>query len=477
MKKQFSLEEIAHQVMVQRQFIPDLSPEIMRELSEINEPATPVRNCRDLRHLMWVSIDNEDSRDLDQLTYAEKGKIYIAIADVDALVKQGLPIDERAAHNTTTVYTPTINFPMLPIKLSNDLTSLNPDADRLAVVVELKVFEEGRTECIDIYPALVHNKAKLNYPCVGAWLDDRNCKVPMPPIPGLQEQLDLQDSIAKNIYHYRSRQGTLEFAVIQLKAVVVDGTPVSIEQQDKNRAHSLIENFMIAANIAVTRYLKERKMPTLQRIVRKPKRWERIVTLAKNAGETLPSEPNAKALREFLLEQQLSAPLQFPDLSLAIIKLLGRGEYAVGLPDNPAPGHFDLAEQDYCHSTAPNRRFPDLIMQRILKSAFFKTEIPYTKKDLTALAAHCTEREAEADRTERQLIKCAAAFILQKEIGHTFDAMITGVSQKGTWVRLLKPPIEGKLVKGFEKVDVGDFIQVKLIRVDLKNGHIDFQKG
>lgn len=476
MKKKFSLEEIAHQVMLNKGFIPDFSEKISEELGHIKAPAAPSGAVRNLTHFLWLSIDNEDSRDLDQLTFAEKERIYIAIADVSSLVKQNGPIDERAAYNTTTVYTPAINFPMLPTNLSHDLTSLNAKEDRLAIVVELKVFEEGRTECIDIYPALVRNKAKLTYPCVGAWLNDRSCPVPIPEMNGLQQQLELQDSIAKKIYHHRTRQGTLEFGVMQLKAVVVDGTPVSIEQQDRNRAHAIIENFMISANIAMSRYLKKHNMPILERIVRVPKRWPRIVELAKAAGEILPKEPNAKALRAFLTEQQRSHPFQFPDISLAIIKLLGRGEYAVTLPGARSLGHFDLAEEEYCHATAPNRRFPDLILQRILKSLFFKTEIPYTKQELFTLAARSTAKAADADRTERQLIKCAAAFLLEKEIGKTFEAMVTGASVKGTWVRLLNPPIEGKLVKGFEKLDVGDFIQVKLTRVNLFKGHIDFQK-
>ncbi len=476
MKKHLTLEEIASKVMAEKGFIPDFSAAIIEELENINAPSYPADSVRDMRKLMWVSIDNEDSRDLDQLTYAEPDRIFVAVADVDALVKKGSEIDKRAAQNTTTVYTPTLICPMLPLKLSNNLTSLNEEKDRCAVVIEVKIAEDGKFDLIDIYPALVHNHAKLNYPCVGAWLDDRSCKTPPPPIPGLQEQLDLQDKLARKIYDYRSRQGTLEFAVIQLKAVIVDGIPVSLEEQDKSRANSLIENYMIAANVAVTRYLKEKNLPTIQRVVRKPKRWDRIVALAKNIGEELPYEPDPKALRQFLLKQQKSCPVNFPDLSLAIIKLLGRGEYVLGLPGQPAPGHFDLAEREYCHATAPNRRFPDLIMQRLLKSSFFKTPQPYTKEELSTLAIHCTEREDEADRVERRLIKCAAAIVLQKEVGRTFEAMVIGSNPKGTWVRLLKPPVEGKLVKGFQKVDVGDFIKVRLSRVDSLNGHIDFQK-
>ncbi len=476
MQKITTLQEVAHNAMIERGFIPEFSERINHELENIHEAARPQDSIRDMRNLLWVSIDNEDSRDLDQLTFAEEGKIYVAIADVDAIVKKGSAIDARAAHNTTSIYTPTIIFPMLPLKLSTNLTSLNENTDRCALVVEVKVADDGRFDLIDVYHALVRNHAKLNYPCIGAWLERRICKHPIPSIAGLKEQLELQDRIAQRIHDFRSKQGALEFGVVQLHAVVVDGIPVSLEEQDRNRAHKLIENYMIAANVAATRYLKNRDLPTIRRVVRTPKRWDRIVILAKDAGEKLPPQPDPKALRQFLLNQQASAPLRFPDLSLAIIKLLGRGEYVLGIPGHASPGHFDLAENEYSHTTAPNRRFPDLIMQRLLKSSLFKTEAAYTKKELALLAIHCTQKETDADKVERRLIKCAAAFVLQKEVGKSFDAMVTGAAPKGTWIRLMNPPIEGKLVRGFKGVDVGDFIKVKLIKVDVVKGHIDFEK-
>ena len=423
-----------------------------------------------------MSIDNEDSLDLDQLTYVEEGKISVAIADVDGMVKIGSQIDKRAAHNTTSVYTPTKVFPMLPPKLSNDLTSLNANEDRCAIVVEMEVKEDGNFELKELFYALVKNWAKLNYTCVGAWVEHTVCKSAMPAIKGLKEQLILQEKMAQKIEHYRRTQGALEFGVIQLQAVIVQGVPVSIEERQVNRAHKIIENFMIAANVAVMRFLKKQKLPTIRRVVKTPKRWDRIVFLAKELGEKLPSNPDPKALRQFLVQRQKEEPLQFPDLSLAIIKLLGRGEYVLGLPGKKSPGHFDLAEREYCHATAPNRRFPDLIMQRLIKSALLGKEIPYSHKELQELAEHCTQKEDDADKVERRLIKCAAAVVLQKEIGKTFDAMVTGASKKGTWVRLMTPPIEGKLVKGFEKMDVGDFLKVKLIKVDVYNGHIDFAR-
>jgi exoribonuclease-2 len=476
MKKKMTLEAIAHQAMIERGFIPDFPANVDQQLEKITAPAPPHDTFRDMRGLLWVSIDNEDSKDLDQLTFAEHDRIYVAIADVDALVKKGTPIDNVAAHNTTSVYTPGQVFPMLPLKLSTNLTSLNEKCDRCAIVIEVKVENDGRFDLIDVYHALVHNHAKLNYPCVGAWLEHIICKNPMPPIAGLREQLILQDQLAEKIQEFRNREGALEFAEMELKPVIVDGLPVALEEQGRNKAHHLIENYMIAANVAATRFLKNRNHPTLRRVVKMPKRWDRIVTLAKNLGEELPSRPDPKALRQFLLNQQQAAPLQFPDLSLAIIKLLGRGEYILGLPGKPSPGHFDLAEHEYTHATAPNRRFPDLIMQRLLKSALFKQSAAYTNQELAALAAHCTKKEDDASKVERRLLKCAAAMIMEKQIGHTFKAMVTGAGPKGTWVRLQTPPVEGKLTRNFKGVDVGDFIHVKLIHVDVLHGHIDFAK-
>lgn len=472
-----SLEEIAQQVMRERGFVPEFPEPVLQELEMIDHPASAHDTYRDMRSLLWISIDNEDSRDLDQLTYAEHDRIYVAIADVDALVKKDSAIDHQAAHNTTSVYTPALIFPMLPLKLSTNLTSLNEHEDRCAIVIEVKVEADGKFDLKEIYHALVRNHAKLNYPCVGAWLEGVVCRKPIPPIHGLHEQLKLQDALAQKIQQYRNRQGALEFGQIELQAIVVDGIPVSLEERGKNRAHQLIENYMIAANVAVTRYLKKRKLHSLRRVVKTPKRWDRIVVLARDLGEKIPSQPDPKALRQFLLEQQEKNPLQFPDLSLAIIKLLGRGEYILNVPGKPELGHFDLAEHEYTHATAPNRRFPDLVMQRLLKSSLFQKEAAYRNDELAAIAAHCTQKEDDATKVERQLIKCAAAMVLAKEVGRSFKAMVTGAAPKGTWVRLQTPPVEGKLTKGFEGVDVGDFLKVKLIHVDVRKGHIDFARA
>lgn len=462
-----TLADIAHLAMIERGFIPEFPPPVLKELSSIQSPA-PQDSARDMRSLLWISIDNDDSRDLDQLTFAEKNKIYIAVADVDALVKSRSAINGYAAHNTTSVYTPAIIFPMLPPKLSTDLTSLNENTDRKAMVIEVDIGDDGSFNLSDIYPAYVRNHAKLAYNAVSSWLEE---KAPFPPLKGLKEQLQLQDKIAQAIKNYRSKEGALYFETIDLEAVIVSGKVVGLEQRAYNRAHELIENFMIAANVAATRYLMKNHRPSIRRIVKTPKRWDRIVSLAKVHGDHLPSKPDAKALREFLLKQQRQDPDHFPDLSLAVIKLLGRGEYVVGLPGKESEGHFDLALRDYTHATAPNRRYPDLIMQRLLKGQ------SYRDMELRSLAAWCTQKEADATKVERRVRKSAAAMALSSKIGAKFQAMVTGAGPKGTWVRLFDPPIEGKLTHGFKGLDVGDYVTVQLTHVDIVSGHIDFTRS
>lgn len=462
-----SLTEIARTAMIERGLLPDFPAAVTAELNGITAPA-PKDSRRDLSNLFWISIDNDDSRDLDQLTYAEEGKIYIAVADVDSLIKRRSAIDAYAAHNTTSVYTPTKVFSMLPLKLSTDLTSLNENTDRNAIVIELKVDKEGRFDLLDLYPAYVRNHAKLAYNAVASWL---NGEAPFPPPPPIKQQLILQDRIASTIKEYRAKQGALHFATIELQPIIVDNLAVGLEEKVANRAHHLIENFMIAANVAATHYLMARNIPTLRRIVRTPKRWDRIIDLARDLGVQLPDEPDAKALRAFLIEQQSARPDRFADLSLAVIKLIGRGEYVVGTPNHEALGHFDLALRDYAHATAPNRRYPDLIMQRLLKGE------KYDLKDLKALAEHCTLKEDDATKVERRVQKSAAAMVLQPHIGTRYKAMVTGAGESGTWVRLFTPPIEGKLIHGYDGLDVGDYVTVKLIHVDIVKGHIDFTKA
>lgn len=476
------LQEIAHEAMLERGLLPDFSAEALAELGNLQTPAANVgEKARDLRDLLWASIDNDDSLDLDQLTCAEalpgdKVKIRVAIADVDALVNNGSAIDDHARHNTTSVYTPAMIFPMLPEKLSTDLTSLNFDVERLAVVVEMVIGSDGTLLTSEIYRALVRNHAKLTYHNVAAWLEG-NGAIPeaITAVNGLAENLRLQDRVAQNLKNLRHIHGALSLETIEAKPVFEGDQIRDLEVEEKNRAKELIEDFMIAANGVTARYLATKNFPSIRRVVRTPKRWDRIVELAKEHGGGLPNTPDSNALEAFLVNAKASDPLRFPDLSLAVIKLLGAGEYMAELPGGNAPGHFGLAVKDYAHSTAPNRRYPDLITQRLLKAALDGKPTPYPKAQLDQLALHCTEAEDAANKVERQVAKSAAALLLEGRIGERFDAIVTGASEKGTWVRLLTVPVEGKVVHGFSGMDVGDRVRVKLISTDVDKGFIDFR--
>jgi exoribonuclease-2 len=469
--------------MLQRGLLPDFSSEVLDELGRIQAPAAiNGEKVRDLRGLLWASIDNDDSRDLDQLTVAEAMpggtvKILVAVADVDALVHNGSAIDEHARHNTTSVYTAGVIFPMLPEKLSTDLTSLNFNEDRLAIVVEMVIGADGSLTDSDIYRASVRNHAKLAYNSVAAWLEG-NGIVPeaVAAVKGLEENLRLQDKAAHGMKNLRYVHGALSFETIESRPVF-DGDEIrDLEVEKRNRAKDTIEDFMIGANGVTARYLAARKFPSLRRVVRTPKRWERIVELAGEHGSNLPAAPDSKALEEFLTREKAADPVRFPDLSLAVIKLMGAGEYIAELPGDNAPGHFGLAVRDYTHSTAPNRRYPDLITQRLLKAAIGKHSLPYSSDELEALAKHCTEEEDSANKVERQVRKSAAAMLLEHRIGEQFDAIVTGAAEKGTWARLLTVPVEGRVVHGFEGIDVGNRIRVELINTDVEQGFIDFKK-
>jgi len=478
------LQNIAHRVMLERGLLPDFSPEALAELARIQAPAQgDGASLRDMRDLLWASIDNDDSRDLDQLTVAGTAsagalKIFVAVADVDSLVGSGSALDEHARHNTTSVYTAAEIFPMLPEKLSTDLTSLNDNADRLSVVVEMTVASDGSVQGSDVYRARVHNHAKLAYNRVGAWLEGRDA----PPeavasVDGLAENLRTQDSVAQNLKNFRHIHGALTLDTLEAKPLF-DGDEIrDLEVQQKNRATEIIEDFMIAANGVTARYLTSKGFPSIRRVVRTPKRWDRIVEIAAEHKYILPDMPDSKALEGFLVKAKADDPLRFPDLSLAVIKLLGSGEYVAELPGEVAPGHFGLAVKDYAHSTAPNRRYPDLVTQRLLKAAIDGKAVPYRKDELDLLAAHCTEAEDVVNKVERQVGKSAAALLLESRIGEKFDAIVTGASDKGTWVRLLSMPIEGKLVRGYEGLDVGNRTRVELISVDVQQGFIDFKKA
>jgi len=481
-KHRVLLQKIARRAMIERGLLPDFSPQVLADLGKIHEPSANSEGpTRDLRNLLWSSIDNDDSLDLDQLTVAEvigdDVKILVAVADVDSTVNNGSAIDEHAGHNTTSVYTAAQIFPMLPEKLSTDITSLNFNEDRPAIVVEMVIGSDGSLKDSDIYRARVRNHAKLAYNSVAAWLEG-NGTVPEADasVNGLDENLRLQDRAAQNMKNLRHVHGALSFETIEARPVF-DGDEIrDLEVEKKNRAKDIIEDFMIGANGVTARYLSSRKSPSIRRVVRTPKRWERIVELADEHGAKLPSTPDAKALEEFLNRQKAADPIRFPDLSLAVIKLMGAGEYVAELPGDTAPGHFGLAVRDYTHSTAPNRRYTDLITQRLLKAALEGRSSPYSNDELEVLAKHCTEAEDAANKVERQVGKSAAALLLEARIGEQFDAIVTGASSKGTWVRLFHPPIEGRLMHGFEGLDVGHRIGVQLIHTDVERGFIDFSK-
>jgi exoribonuclease-2 len=477
------LQRIAHKAMLERGLLPDFSETALAELALLKAPEIPGPGVIvDLRDLLWCSIDNDDSLDLDQLTVAQllpgdRIKIWVAIADVDSLVKIRSAIDEHAKHNTTSVYTAAEIFPMLPEKLSTNLTSLNSKEDRLSLVVEMEIGADGAIGTSSVYQAVVRNQAKLAYNSVAAWLDG-NAPAPeaISAVPGLAENLRLQDRASQRMGSLRQAHGALTLETIESKPVF-DGDQLQfLEVEQKNRAKRIIEDFMIAANGVTARFLASKNFPSIRRVVRVPKRWDRIVEIAGEHGTRLPATPESAALEQFLVKQQAADPLRFPDLSLSIIKLLGAGEYVAESPDSIAPGHFGLAVKDYLHSTAPNRRFPDLITQRLLKAALQGTSLPYTKTELDALAIHCTKSEDAANKVERQVGKSAAALLFESRIGEEFDSIVTGASPKGTWVRLLAEPVEGMLVQGFEHVDVGDRIRVQLIQVDVELGYIDFRK-
>ncbi len=477
------LQSIARRAMLERGLLPDFSAEALAQLETIQKPAsTDSKLIRDQRDFLWASIDNDDSLDLDQLTVAEampggKVKIMVAVADVDSLVKEGSAIDDHAHHNTTSVYTAARIFPMLPEKLSTDLTSLNLKEDRLAFVVEMQIDVDGSILNSEIYRARVRNHAKLAYNSVAAWLDGSGT-VPeaVSAVPKLEENLRIQDQAAQSMKELRHVHGALSLETIEAKPIF-DGDQIrALEIEERNRAKELIEDFMIAANGVTARFLSAKNSPSIRRVVRTPKRWERIVEIAADHKFKLPEFPDSKALEEFLVKQKDADPLRFPDLSLAVIKLLGAGEYIAELPEGNVPGHFGLAVKDYAHSTAPNRRYPDLLTQRLLKAILEGKPVPYRKDELDLLAAHCTEAEDAANKVERRVGKSAAALLLESKIGEQFDSIVTGASEKGTWVRLLTIPIEGKLVQGFEGMDVGDRTHVQLISVDVERGYIDFKK-
>lgn len=474
------LQATAKQIMQEHGFEPDFPPPVSGQLVQLrNNPPKVAANheIRDLRNLLWSSIDNDTSRDLDQIEVAERGsdgdvKVMIGIAEIDAFIAKETPIDQHAAKETTTVYTGVRNFPMLPEELSTGITSLLEAQDRLAIVIEFVVDSAGSVKSSDLYRALVRNKAQLQYNSVGAWLE--NGAAPPPKVAAsreLQEQLRLQDDIAQKLKQLRYQNGALNVQTDEVHPLVLNDQVVDVVRQQKNRATDLIEDFMVAANGVVARYLEN--VSSLRRIVRTPKRWDRIVQLAASKGEKLPAQPDSKALNDLLIRQKAKDPDHFADVSLAVIKLIGPGEYVLEKAGETAPPHFGLAVQDYTHSTAPNRRFADVVTQRLIKALIAGQNNPYSDDELTVIAQNCTEKEDAARKVEREMSKRLAAVAMQHRIGEVFDAIVTGMTDHGTFVRVLQPHVEGLLVQA-HGVDVGDKLRAKLISTNVQKGYIDF---
>ena len=483
-KTRTDLSRLAAEDMRARGLEAEFSNAVVRELKNLSDAGGDTDpQLRDCTALPWCSIDNDDSLDLDQLTACEvldagRVRIYVAIADVDALVKKGSAIDEHARTNTTSVYTSARIFPMLPERLSTDLTSLNQDQQRLAVVVEMLVAADATVTQSAVYRARVQNHAKLAYDAIAAWIDGTD---PLPEaasaVPGMDTQIRTQDAMAQRLRARRHAQGSLEFETFQPRAVFDGERVVGISEQVHNRARQLIEELMIAANTCTAHFLASHGGASLRRVVRSPERWLQIVAEAKKYGEDLPQQPDAVALEAFLAKRRAADPLRFPDLSLVIVKLMGSGEYVVEQAGAAAVGHFGLAVRDYTHSTAPNRRYPDLITQRMLKALLAGKPAPYSTEELGALSVHCTRQEDAAKKVERQVRKSEAALLLEPRIGQHFDAIVTGLTGTGIWVRIFTPPAEGRLVSGATALSLGQLVRVQLVETNVQRGFIDFVLG
>lgn len=478
------LQAVAKEIMQQRGFDPDFPPAVQQQLADLKAHPPQIvaaKHLRDLRNLLWSSIDNDTSRDLDQIEVAEKlpngdVKVLIGIADVDAFVPKQTAIDQHACRETTTVYAGVRNFPMLPEELSTGKTSLLENQDCLSIVIEFVVDEGGNVSPGEVYRAIVRNHAQLQYNSAGAWLEGTATAPPkVAASVALQSQLRLQDEVAQKLKKQRFENGALNLETDELHPLMLKDQVVDMQKQQKNHATELIEDFMIAANGVVARMLE--KVSSLRRIVKQPKRWDRIVELAATYGKKLPTEPDSKALNDFLLKRKAADADHFADLSLAVVKLIGPGEYVLERSGEASAGHFGLAVQDYTHSTAPNRRFPDIVTQRLIKAMLAGQPNPYSDDELTAIAANCTEKEDAARKVEREMSKRLAAVAMQNRIGASFDAIVTGVTPHGTFIRALQAGVEGLLAQGAQGLDVGDKLRVKLIRTDVQHGFIDFARA
>lgn len=476
------LVRIASDAMAERGLQPEFGADVIRQLASIGGPGRDDDpSIEDLSAMPWCSIDNDDSRDLDQLTVCEPLadgaiKVFVAVADVDAVVRKGSAIDVHARWNTTSVYTAARIFPMLPEALSTGLTSLNPGQERLAIVTDMVIDADATLATCRVRRATVRNQAQLAYDALSVWIEGHGA-VPeaVVAVPGLELQLRLQDEVAQRLRTRRHAEGALEFETLQPRAVYEGERVVEIRQQMQNRARQLIEELMIATNQATARFLAEHGGASLRRVVRSPERWQRIVLEARKYGEALPEQPDSRALEAFLALRRKADPLRFPDLSLVIVKLMGSGEYVVEQPGAEPIGHFGLAVRDYTHSTAPNRRFPDLITSRLLKAVLAGRPPPYSTAELGELAAHCSRQEDAAQKVERQLRKCEAALLLESHVGQRYDAIVTGRSDHATWVRTLAPPVEGMLAGHAPELDIGERVRVKLVATDVERGFIDFE--
>jgi ribonuclease R len=477
---------IAHQTMIEAGFVPDFPSPVASEVRSMvaGSSTIPANSAtQDLRKLLWSSIDDKKTRDLDQVEYAEiipggDTRLLVGIADVDALVSKGSATDTHAATNCTSVYTGVKTYPMLPEELSTDLTSLVEGEDRLAVVTEMVLAPDGSVKKTNFYRALVKNQAKLAYEEIGSWLDGKT-GVPesVSKVPGMEAQIKLQSEIANRFGEFRKEHGALDLETIQATPVMDDrGKVVDLAVVESNRARELIANFMISANVAMAEFLEAKGGPSLRRIVRTPKYWSRIVEIAAELGEKLPATPDSRALADFLARRKVADPTHFPDLSLAVVKSLGPGEYTVELPGEEGEGHFGLALQDYTHSTAPNRRFADLVTQRLVKAALANKPTPYTVAELKQIAEHCTVQDGAARKVERKMRKVAAAVLLQDKIGEEFKAIVTGVTEKGTFARIISPPVDGRVMRGERGLRIGEKVRVRLLSTDPERGFIDFAR-
>ncbi len=481
------LETIARRAMREKGLLTDFPASALQQAKKCRDLGAEVEKSErltDLRDLPWTSIDNDDSMDLDQLEVVfmkdSEYRLLVAVADVETFVAVNSPIDVAAKVNTTSVYTGVKTFPMLPDRLSFNLTSLLAGRDRRAMVTEMRIASDGHIAGSRIFPALVRNQAKLCYDAVADWLENK-AKVPerLAQSQDLRLQVQVQDRLARTLRRKRMAAGALEFDTLDTRIeMAASGRVKRIISRRQNRAERIIEELMVACNASTAAFLAARGLPVFSRVVREPERWPRIVELAAGYHSRLPKEPDAKALSGFLRKARQAKPDAFTDLSLAVIKLIGRGEYHV-LPGGRIPeGHFGLALNNYAHSTAPNRRYPDLLTQRLLKTALVRNrKNAYSLSELQSMARHCTQQEDAANKVERQVKKCAAAELLQDKVGMIFTALVTGSSDKGIWVRIKNPPVEGKLLHGSPRLNVGDRLRVRLLATNVEKGFIDFTRA